>query len=404
MVNTCSGKSFENEIQQFFKDNNVNCIKHKDYSNQKNTLVSQYKVKDIFESIARVDFCYITEIGEKWFIECKNQKCAGSVDVKFPYYIENVKYNVYGKNFILILNGNGYRKNVLKWVSSKSKEYNFHLFNDKKQLEFLFEIKKIKPFLKWVGGKKKIMNDVLPLLKLNFDNYYEPFIGGGSVLFEMINNGLLKNKKVFVSDINKSLINCYTWIKNDVELLIQTLKRDEYNNTSKEQYLKLRRRYNEIKNLCEVENTALFIYLNKCCFNGLYRENSLGKFNVPYGTPKILNVDFDNLRNISRNIQNISFSCTSFENVSPASNSLVYCDPPYHKTFSSYNKEDFNEDSHVKLKEFCEKFDKFIVSNSDTDFIKDLYKEYNLLTVVTKKSIASQSSSRTSKSELLIHN
>lgn len=403
MTITTSGKKFEKLVEDFFKKNGVPVVKYKEYTGEKNIVIPQYNIKDIFGSMSRVDFCYVTNT-KKYYIECKCQNTPGSVDVKFPYYIENIRQKVYDGQFVFVLEGTGFRKNVLDWVKEQSKILDFKVYCDYAELKQLLPQKKIKPFVKWVGGKSKILDKTIEKFPEDFKNYYEPFLGGGSILFEMFNRGLLQDKNVRVSDINENLINCYNQIQNNVDNLLKELQVEKYKDVSKEMYLIHRKRYNDVKNTerDKVECAALFIYLNKCCFNGLYRENSSGIFNVPYGTPKFFNPDLENIRNLSTVIQDVNFSVNSFEKIEPVEDSFIYCDPPYHKTFSSYDKQEFDEDFHKKLQEHCRKFKYSVISNSDTDFVRNLYSEWVIYEINTKKSIGASGSSRISKNEVLI--
>jgi len=152
-------------------------------------------------------------------------------------------------------------------------------------------VKQYHPFVKWVGGKRGLLEQILPLFPREFDSYYEPFIGGGAVIFELFSKGLLKNKKVILSDINKELINTYNVVKNNPYELISNLENYKEQH-SKEFYYKIREldRKENYNNLSNLEKATRFIYLNKTCFNGLYRVNKKGYFNTPIGSYKNPNI------------------------------------------------------------------------------------------------------------------
>lgn len=263
-----------------------------------------------------------------------------------------------------------------------------------------------KPLLRWVGGKTWS----LPLLqslacKINFNNYFEPFFGGGAFYFSFN-----PPKKSFLSDINKELVVTYNVIKNEPKKIIEELK--GYKNT-KDFYYKIRA--SEFKN--EILIATRFIYLNKTSFNGIYRVNLEGKFNVPYGKKKI------DLEEISKHILITSdklhnaeiiyedFECT-IDKVKK--NDLVYLDPPYTVThndngFIKYNEKLFSKDDQVRLSNFIDKIKSkgayYILSNANHSFIKDLFKKDDMLFELERKSlISAKASSRGIYSELVITN
>lgn len=264
----------------------------------------------------------------------------------------------------------------------------------------------MKSFLKYCGGKAKLLPSILNIVP-DFENYFEPFVGGGSV-FLNIN---LENKACSISDINSNLINCYNIIKNNLEALITELSNNvKYSNTL-ESYLSNRNRYNAIKNLDseKVEQAALFIYLNKCGFNGMYRENKSGIFNVPFGNmknPIICNSEL--LGKVSKYLQDINISNGDYKTITPMQGDLVYLDPPYHGAFNSYTLSPFDIKEQIELKEFIDLLTKsnvkIILSNSSTDFIKDLYKDYTISIIKTRYSVGGKGASRSIKEELLITN
>ena len=275
--------------------------------------------------------------------------------------------------------------------------------------------KEYQPFIKWVGGKRGLLDQILPLFPKKFNNYYEPFIGGGAVFFKLFSKGVLKNKKVILSDINEELINTYNIIKNRPFELINKL--EEYKEQhSKDFYYKIREldrksNYNKLSNL---EKATRFIYLNKTCFNGLYRVNKKGYFNTPIGSYKNPNIaNRDLILSASEALQDVTIKEQSFKEVLQYAKrgDLVYFDPPYYplnktSNFTSYNSNYFLEDEHFELFELFDKLSengvKVIQSNSDTEFIKNLYKNYDIKIVNANRFINSKSNGRGKITEVLI--
>lgn len=265
---------------------------------------------------------------------------------------------------------------------------------------------KVKPILKWVGGKAKLLDYIINNLPENCTgSYYEPFVGGCSVILRIIESE--KFKEYTVCDINESLINVYTIVKENVNDLIKELKKEKYSNIS-ENYYKCRERFNHLKihsenfddnnNSAKIEMCALFIFLNKCGFNGMYRENSKGLFNIPFGKMKNPTIcDEVNLKNVSGVFNNVkvkvNIECCDYSNILELlkENDFVYLDPPYHGTFTDYTNNKFGENEQVKLKEFVDvlttKKVNVMISNSSTEFIKELYKDYKQIVVETKYTV-----------------
>jgi len=275
----------------------------------------------------------------------------------------------------------------------------------------------ISPFIKWVGGKRGLLEQLLPLFPQKFENYHEPFLGGGAVFFELYSQGLLKNKKIFLSDINSELINTYNVVKNNPNELISNLEEFKKKH-SKEFYYRIREidRKKEFKAISKIERATRFIYLNKTCFNGLYRVNKKGYFNTPIGNYKNPNIaDRDTILSASEALQNVIISNEPFTNVinNANKNDLVYFDPPYYplnitSSFTAYDSNCFLEDKQFEL---FEVFDKLadrnvnvLHSNSDTTFIKELYQKYDINIVNANRFINSKSSGRGKISEVLIRN
>lgn len=273
-----------------------------------------------------------------------------------------------------------------------------------------------KPFVKWAGGKRQL----IPILHQNlpeaFGTYYEPFLGGGALLFHILTD---KNgQKCSISDLNSDLVLAYTTIRDRIDALISSLKNHEknYQKDSKSYYYSVR----ESNPRNEVEKTSRLIFLNRTCFNGLYRVNSKGKFNVPLGkytNPNIVNEE--NIRAVSSILQTnkISIKCRDFESVlrDAKKGDLVYFDPPYQPVsstanFTSYTTKDFTYDDLTRLSELCLKLDSkechVLLSNSDSKEVSDIFakKPWKITRIEANRSINSNSKKRTGHFELLIKN
>ena len=274
---------------------------------------------------------------------------------------------------------------------------------------------KLKPFIKYCGGKSRLFPYIIENLpSTEIKNYFEPFVGGGSVFFGFFCKDNQYNciRNYTISDINDNLINCYEVIKTNVEELIEELSKDKYQNESDTYYV-CRKRFNEIKfnDVNNVEKAALFIYLNKCGYNGMYRENSKGEFNIPFGKMKNPVIcDTKLLKNINKSLKDVHIACVEYQDILELTeiNDFVYMDPPYHGTFTDYTCNTFGENEQIQLKLFVDKLTqrgvKVMVSNSATDFIKDLYKDYNQINLTIKYSLGGKGADRGDKQEVLIKN
>ncbi len=266
----------------------------------------------------------------------------------------------------------------------------------------------IKPFVKWVGGKRQLIE----LLRFNapktYKSYIEPFIGGGALLFSMLpKNGI-------ISDINSELINTYNVVRNDVEALIESLKQ----HINEAEYFYIVRAQKPVE-MTSVQRASRFIYMNKTCFNGLYRENSKGQFNTPFGRYKNPNIaNTDNLRAVSAylNQSNITIDHQDYKTTAMKAikGDLVYFDPPYHPisataNFTKYVKGDFNAQNQSELSDvfraLANRGCKVMLSNSNTDFIKDLYKDFHIIEVEANRFINCRGANRGKQPiEVLIKN
>jgi DNA adenine methylase len=262
-----------------------------------------------------------------------------------------------------------------------------------------------KPFVKWAGGKRSILPILLDRIPPQFTSYHEPFLGGGALFF------MLQPPKAFLSDINLYLIIAYRAIQNHIEEVIAALADHKRKHTPQH--------YQEARKVLRKEQdpaklAALFIYLNKTCYNGLYRVNQKGLFNVPIGKyeePAIL--DESNLRACSSSLKTTDIFQSSFAQSTvsiPGHNEgrFYYLDPPYHETYSGYSESRFGEEGHRELASFCreihKKGDYFMLSNSDTSLVRELYKGYTIETIQATRSISCQSQGRQQKNELIIRN
>lgn len=272
--------------------------------------------------------------------------------------------------------------------------------------------KLVAPVVKWVGGKRQLLNEITPLLPKKITSYCEPFLGGGAVLFS------IQPSKAIVNDLNGDLIVVYETIRDDVEALIVDLKRHE--NTSEYFYAirDIDRDKEAYQAMSKVERASRLIYLNKTCFNGLFRVNSSGEFNSPFGhykNPNIVNEPV--LRAVNKYFasSNITFCNEDFATTldKVGKGGFVYLDPPYDPvsdtaSFTGYNKGGFDRGEQIRLKQCCDDLTrrgvKFMLSNSATNFIKELYKDYNVSVVQAKRAINSDASKRGAIEEVLIRN
>jgi len=292
---------------------------------------------------------------------------------------------------------------------------------------------KAKPFLKWAGGKTQLIEQIREQLPTHIENnpflYIEPFVGSGAVLFWMLEQ-FSTLERAIINDINTDLTNCYKTIKEDVENLItilsnwekkyHTISQNEEN--KKEYYYEKRKQYNT-RESDQTRQSALFIFLNRTCFNGLFRVNQKNEFNVPIGSykkPQICNKK--NLRAVSDVLQRVEILNGDYsETLQYANgNTLFYFDPPYKplsetSSFNSYAKGEFNDAEQVRLKEFCETLTihnhHWILSNSDVkgkdpnnNFFDELYSDFNIIRVNARRSINANPNKRGKLTELLITN
>ena len=269
----------------------------------------------------------------------------------------------------------------------------------------------VAPVVKWAGGKRQIIEQIIKYVP-DFSIYYEPFLGGGAVLFA------LQPEEAVVNDINSELINLYKVIKDNVDELIEELKQHR---NEEDYYYKIReldRNKDKYSKLTPVQKASRLIYLNKTCYNGLFRVNKAGEFNTPFGNyrnPNIVNEI--TLRAVSNyfNQARVTFTCKDFEEVlkEAGKEAFVYLDPPYYpvsdtSSFTGYVKGGFDRDEQIRLKKACDKLNekgiKFLLSNSAADFIKNLYRDYRIEIISAKRAINSKAERRGEIDEVLVMN
>lgn len=262
----------------------------------------------------------------------------------------------------------------------------------------------IEPFLKWAGGKRWLTNQYTHLFPRNFGRYYEPFLGSGSVFFKVAPS------RATLSDVNPELVNAYQVVRDFPDRLEAELKALEKTH-SKHQYYKIR----EEAPSGAFAQAVRFLYLNRTCWNGLYRVNKRGEFNVPIGTKTKLILPSDNFRGVARLLCNVNIRCCDFSrSISPArQGDFVYCDPPYtvkhnNNGFLKYNESIFSWDDQVRLAESLVRASSrgvlFAVSNADHESILELYAGFNIHRLNRASVISGKASGRGGYSEVLITN
>ncbi len=291
----------------------------------------------------------------------------------------------------------------------------------------------LKPFVKWVGGKSQLIDELEKMLPTDGEKvlkkYCEPMVGGGALFFNILSK--YDFEQLYISDINAELINAYQVIKRDVDSLIEKLQEMQMlfcpmdENGRKFYYYSIRDKFNNMQ-LCEnmaIEKAAYFIFLNKTCFNGLYRVNRKGQFNVPMGAYKNPMIcDEENLRNINKVLQNVTIVCGDYSLSKQFidQKTFVYFDPPYRPIsetsgFTSYNSDSFDDDEQIRLARFIDELNasgaKIVLSNSDPKnvnpedtFFDELYKAYQIKRVSATRMINSKAEARGKINELLICN
>lgn len=271
-----------------------------------------------------------------------------------------------------------------------------------------------KPFVKWAGGKRQILDKLTKYVPDEFDTYYEPFIGGGALLFE------LSPKKAVINDSNKELMNIYSCLCDETKFKKMCAVLNHYETEHSEEF------YYEIRNkdrnkasynrLSDYTKAARTIYLNKACFNGLYRVNSKNEFNVPFGKKaKVNTYDGNNLITVSNylTMNDVKILCTDFEKATETAKKgdFIYFDPPYDSdtsTFNSYTEEGFGKEEQKRLADLFKKLDKkgvyLMLSNHNTTLVNEMYKGYNFHIIEAKRNINSNGKKRGKVEEVIITN
>jgi len=302
------------------------------------------------------------------------------------------------------------QKSLLRFTGKDNQKIKFIDIKRNKNKKAKTIVENPHPFLKWAGGKRQLLSQIDLYIPKSFNKYIEPFVGGGALFFYLL------PKNAILNDINQDLINTYRVIKENVSELITSLKKHK---NEEEYFYKIRsvdRNLDEFKTWSDVEKASRIIYLNRCCYNGLYRVNSKGYFNAPFGkykNPKICNEE--NLKLVHKVLKDVKLMNTSFElclNYAKKDD-FIYFDPPYvpiseSANFTSYTKSSFKKKDQIKLfnvfKELDQKGCKLLLSNSYNEFILKLYKNYQINIVYAKRAINSNPDKRGEIKEILIIN
>lgn len=287
----------------------------------------------------------------------------------------------------------------------------------------------VKPFVKWAGGKSQLLSDIRAKYPKKITKYCEPFVGGGAILLDVLAN--FKPAEVMINDINAELVNTYIQIRDNVDALIEQLQPMQYSfwamndEERKAYYYDKREHFNTLKKTDDslIEQAALFIFINKTCFNGLYRVNRKGEYNVPMGAYKNPPIcDSENLKRVSELLQGVQIICGDYSATADFidEKTFVYIDPPYRPltetaSFTSYASTEFGDKEQIELGKFIDSINakgaKVVASNSDPknadendDFFDNLYRSYSIMRVSATRMINSKASGRGNINELLICN
>jgi DNA adenine methylase len=250
-----------------------------------------------------------------------------------------------------------------------------------------------KPFLRWVGGKSRLLSSILPYVPEKMNSYHEPFLGSGAMFFAVRNRA----KKSFLSDLNAELVNAWTVVRDEPTAFFKKL-RDYELRQGEEAYYQVRAEAHEN----HIDRAARFFYLNQTAWNGLWRENRFGVFNVPFGARAFRGIKDDFLVSVSAALQNVSIELTDFREVASRANEGDFCyfDPPYlpisdTSKFSGYNGKRFRFDDLVELSEVCKDLSQrkvsWIVSNRDNEVMRELFSHARVISFTTRRSVAAQS-------------
>lgn len=346
-------------------------------------------------------------------VECKYQSVSGTAEEKILAVLEDMKH--WPIPGLLVIDGQGFSEAMRAYLLSTGKVWRISGFGD--LVAFILRAGRVRstmaaiprPFLKWAGGKGRLLPVLLRNVPARFNTYFEPFLGGGALFFALWRLGRIR--RAVLSDINRELMDTYRAIQEDVESVIRILDSYPY---SRSFYYRLRAQ--DPWTLSLPERAARMIYLNKTGYNGLYRVNKQGRFNVPFGRYKHPNYkDFANLRAVAQALRRAELVCSSFEFVVNAAQAgdFVYFDPPYDPlsdtaSFTQYHAHGFTREDHVHLAQVFRDLSRrgvwVMLSNSDTPFIRDLYRDFHMIEVQTSRPINSRAERRKHWRELLILN
>lgn len=247
----------------------------------------------------------------------------------------------------------------------------------------------MKPILKWAGGKTQLLHEIRERMPETYNRYYEPFFGGGAVYFNLM------PENAVVNDKNRQLINCYIQVRDNLQQLLVELDNHTINH-NEEYYYKIREMYNSRMKNSELtyEDAGMMLYLNKAGFNGMYRENKNGYFNIPSGKKKsVMLYDSKNIHECSEQLVNTELRNLDFEEAckDAQKGDFVFFDSPYYKTFDTYQAKGFTIDDHERLaklfKELTDKGVYCMLTNSNEEYVKDLYRDYNIDVVDVRRMI-----------------
>ncbi|PRQ11326.1 DNA adenine methylase [Corynebacterium sp. 13CS0277] len=273
-----------------------------------------------------------------------------------------------------------------------------------------------KPFIKWAGGKRQLLPELRKLFPPQYRDYYEPFMGAAAVFFD------LKPERAYLNDINPAVTNLFTVIRDNTAEFVERVLDIEADTpragleAQKSYYLELRARFNVGlgRSIFDVENAALFMVINHRCFNGLYRVNRSGLFNVPFNGSSRPSMDIDNIYAAAQALENVAITTGDFEDslTNAGAGDFVFLDSPYAPlkadSFTDYTKQGFDYEDHVRLSELYRELDargcSVMMTNHDTPLIRDLYEGYNLHVTTARRSINSKGSGRTGTMEIIATN
>ena len=261
-----------------------------------------------------------------------------------------------------------------------------------------------KPIFKWMGGKSRLLTTLHKYMPANYNNFYEPFIGAGSLFFS------LENKNSYIADNNEELIITYRVIRDNLEALIKDLKEHKATEKYYNAIRALDRDAEKYNQLSDLKKASRFLYLRKCSFNGLYRLNKKGQFNISFNKSTTIHFDLEALKVASKKLQSVEIAHDDFFSIAKKvkAGDFVYIDSPYWEQSSNYTKDGFTLKDHYRVKELCKIIDEagayFMLSNSYNDDTKKLYKDFNVMAIDSISTVAPRAKDRGKIKELLVTN